>query len=59
MDRQALNQTDAKYEIDDYPDATDFLAREVIDVPLVQPIGFVWKPRIRVKAGTRKHEDRE
>jgi len=33
--------------------AVDYLARDIIDVPLQQPVGFVWKPRIRVKAISR------
>jgi hypothetical protein len=39
-----------------YVNGTDYLAKEVIDVPLQQPVGFInWHPRVRVKAKSRPH----
>lgn len=45
-----------KYEVEDYPDACDFLARTVYEDDQIGPIGFLVKPRIRVKAGSKAVE---
>lgn len=44
-----------KYELEDYPDGCDFLARTVHESGWMPPIGFVIhrKERVRVKAATR------
>lgn len=54
MDGQALTPRD-KYELEDYPDGCDFLARTVHESGWMPPIGFVIhrKERVRVKAATR------
>ena len=43
------------FNIDEYDYSGERLSCEVDDVPLVQPVGFVWhqKPRYRVKAGSK------
>jgi len=45
-----------KFEMYEYPDAVDFLARTVHETGEIGPIGFIIKPRIRVKALSRPSE---
>ncbi len=55
MDRQTSVKS---FDIDEHRDPCDFLGKTVFDSGDLAPIGFIrWKPRVRVKAVTRRRDD--